>query len=208
MDGPPPRRPLILGIGGAGPASSSEQALRIALAAAEEMGAETRLVGGEALAGLPLYLAPGCREHPRAQALIAGVRQADGFVLSSPGYHGTVSGLFKNAIDYIEETARDERAYFHDRPVGLIALASGWQAANTTLATLRTIAHALRGWPTPFGAAIRTRPGLFLDGNCTDPDIAEQLHRIAAQAMRSLGHYIRRDAEDILSPLGLRRPAR
>jgi len=181
MNGAVPRRPLILGIGGAGPASSSEQALMIALAAAESMGARTRLFGGAAMAELPPYLAPECRDHPQALSLIACVREASGFVLASPGYHGTVSGIFKNAIDYVEETARDERAYFHDRPVGLIAVASGWQAAGTTLTTLRTIAHALRGWPTPFGATIQSRSALFSGGACEDPDVSEQLRRIAVQ---------------------------
>lgn len=145
MGGAIPKRPLVLGIGGAGPASSSEQALMIALAAAESMGARTRLFGGAAMADLPPYLAPECREHPQALRLIASVREASGFVLASPSYHGTVSGIFKNAIDYVEDTALDERVYYHDRPVGLIAVASRWQAANTTLATLRMIAHALRG---------------------------------------------------------------
>lgn len=186
MDEASSRRPLILGIGGAGPSSSSEQALTIALAATEAMGARTCLFGGIAMAELPLYLAPECRGHPQALALIASVREASGFLLASPGYHGTVSGLFKNAVDFVEETARDERAYFHDRPVGLIAVASGWQAAGTTLATLRTIAHALRGWPTPFGAAIRTRPGLFSCGACADPDLYEQLRRVGDQVMRSV----------------------
>jgi FMN reductase len=185
MDGAPPWRPLIVGIGGAGPASSSEQALVITLAAAASMGARTRLIGGASLAQLPLYLAPDCRDHPEARALIAGVREAEGCLLASPGYHGTVSGLIKNAIDYIEETARDKRPYFHERPVGLIATASGWQAAGTTLSTLWTIVHALRGWPTPFGIAARTSPALFADGRCSDPELEEQARGVAQQVMRS-----------------------
>lgn len=185
MGGSMVARPLILGIGGAGPTSSSERALASSLAAAEASGARTRLIGGASLARLPLYLAPDCRDHPEARALIASVREADGFVLASPGYHGTVSGLFKNAIDYIEETARDDRPYFHERPVGLIAMASGWQAAGTTLSTLRTIVHALRGWPTPFGIAFRTSVGLFADGHCEDPELTEQVRRVAQQVVRS-----------------------
>jgi FMN reductase len=93
-----------------------------------------------------------------------------------------MSGLVKNAIDYLEDLARDERPYLHGRAVGLIATAYGHQAAMTSLLSLRTIVHALRGWPTPFGAAVRTGTGLFgTDGACGDPAIAEQLALVGRQ---------------------------
>ena len=57
-------KPLVVGIGGTvGGPSSTEHALRIALAAAQEEGYATRLFGGEALAQLPLY-DPRAREQP------------------------------------------------------------------------------------------------------------------------------------------------
>lgn len=176
-----PRRPLIVGIGGGGsPTSSSEVALAIALAEAERLGAETRLFGGQFLLELPHYPARDAARSAPAVDLVAAVRAADGLVLSSPGYHGTITGLIKNGIDYIEETGRDRRPYLSDLPVGLIAIAGGHQAAVSTLVTLRTIVHALRGWPTPFGAAIGT-PGVFKDGACTDEAAADQIRRVGAQ---------------------------
>lgn len=91
----------------------------------------------------------------------AGVRRylealarADGIVLVSPAYHGTVSGLLKNALDFVNELARAPEPFLDDRPIGCVAVASGDQGAHSTLATLRTIAHALRGWPTPLGLAL------------------------------------------------------
>jgi FMN reductase len=38
--------------------------------------------------------------------------------------------------------------------VGCIVCAEGAQAMGSTLAALRAVVHALRGWPTPFGAAL------------------------------------------------------
>src|SRR3546814_16888896 len=67
-----------------------------------------------------------------------------------------VSGLIKNALDYVQDMAKDERVYFEGRAVGLIAVAAGWQATGTTLATLRSITHALRGWPTPMAVAVNS----------------------------------------------------
>ena len=43
---------------------------------------------------------------------------------------------------------------FRPGAVGVIACAGGAQGSITTLAALRDIAHALRGWPTPFGAGV------------------------------------------------------
>ena len=123
-------------------------------APASEAGARVRRFGGDVLVGLPHYLTPGSATSADAAEMIAAIRAADGLILASPGYHGSISGIVKNAIDYLEETARDARPYLDGLPVGLIVTAAGWQATGSTLATMRSIVHALRGWPTPLGAAI------------------------------------------------------
>lgn len=175
-------RPLVVGIGGtAATNSSTEQALRLALAAAAEAGAETRLFGGGYLAQLPHYMTDSDAACIKCAELIEAVRAADGLVIASPGYHGSISGLVKNAIDYLEETAKDPRVYLDGVPVGLIATAYGWQATGSTLATLRSIVHALRGWPTPLGAAINSSGGIFRDGDCTDAGAAGQLRLVGRQ---------------------------
>jgi FMN reductase len=141
---------LIVGIGGGLRAgSATEQVLRVALESASSLGARTELFAGPAL-DLPMY-APGPRGS-RASALVEALQRADGVVLASPAYHGTVSGLVKNALDYAEDL-RDV-GYLDGLAVGCIAVAGGAQAASSTLSTLRSVAHALRGWPTPLGVAV------------------------------------------------------
>ena len=175
-------RPLVVGIGGTTrPGSSTERALDMALRAAGAHGVETLAFGGAALAALPLYT-PGAVRLPGEIALVDAVRRASGVIIASPGYHGSVSGLVKNVIDLIEETAKDARVYLSDVPVGLIATAYGWQATGTTVAALRSIVHALRGWPTPFAAAINAAQCRFDDeGGCGDPAVAEQLALVGRQ---------------------------
>ena len=176
--------PFIVGIGGTAMAgSSTEQALALALADAEKRGASVRMFGGADLASLPHYGAAGAKESIIAQELVAAVRLADGVIIASPGYHGTISGLVKNAIDYIEETSRDERVYLDERPVGLIVTAYGWKAVGSTLATLRAIVHSLRGWPTPLGAGLKVVPGMFVDGACNDEGVAGQLGLVGQQVV-------------------------
>jgi FMN reductase len=155
---PPPessRRPIVVGLGGTLRAGSSTgRALDAALAAAEEAGAEVVLLGAAALQ-LPLY-DPTAPATDAVEQLIANVRRADGVIIASPGYHGGPSGLVKNALDYLEELRSDERPYLDGCAVGCIACAAGWQATTTTLISLRSMVHALRGWPTPLGVAINS----------------------------------------------------
>jgi FMN reductase len=62
----------------------------------------------------------------------------------------------KNALDYAEDLRQDSRVYLQDRAVGCIVCAEGAQALGSTLMAMRSVVHALRGWPTPFGAAVHT----------------------------------------------------
>ncbi|WP_321795036.1 NAD(P)H-dependent oxidoreductase [Caballeronia sp. J97] len=177
-------RPLVVGIGGTTrPASSTERALSFALKGAKESGARVRLFGGTFLHSLPHY-APETRDLTDAQReLIEAVRDADALVIATPGYHGGVSGLVKNALDTLEELRNDERPYLDGRAVGSIVTAYGWQAAGTVLTSLRSIVHALRGWPTPFGAAINTLETRFESAeHCSDPKVVEQLLTVGQQA--------------------------
>ncbi len=172
----------IVGIGGtAKPYSSTESALRLALEAAAAAGARTRLFGGAELAMLPHYLTPTATDHPTGRALVDAVRGADAVLIASPGYHGSVSGIVKNALDYLEETARDARPYLDGLPVGLIVTAYGWQATGSTLATLRAIVHALRGWPTPLGVTVNSMQCQFADGGCSDAAVSAQLALVGQQ---------------------------
>lgn len=180
--------PLIVGIGGTASAdSSTELALKVAIDAAERAGARVKLYGSKTLTGLPHYLTPSCADRPEVAEFLASLREADGLIIASPGYHGSISGLVKNALDYLEETSRDPRVYLDGVPVGLIATAYGWQATGSTLATLRAIVHALRGWPTPLGVAVNCSKRLFQDTQCLDDDVAKNLEQVGRQVLEFVG---------------------
>ncbi len=172
----------IVGLGGTvSPASTTELALRVAGARAASQGADVTIFGGDYLGALPHYR--GGAHGPKDGAeLVEAVRGADGILIAAPGYHGSISGLVKNALDYLEDLAGDTRPYLDGRPVGLIATAYGDQATMSTILTLRSIVHALRGWPTPMGATIRTYRGLFSpDGECLEDRARLQLEIVADQ---------------------------
>lgn len=167
--------------------SSTERALQVASAAARDEGVEVITFDGSYIAHLPHYRGPEWQED-HGREMIEAVRSADALLIATPGYHGTISGMVKNAIDYLEELAKDRRPYLDGRPVGLIATAFGHQAANSSMNTLRTIVHALRGWPTPFGAAIKVEPDSFDEGGaCLDPVVQGQLELVGRQVARAAG---------------------
>jgi FMN reductase len=173
----------VVGIGGSiRPDSQSERALQIALAGAEAAGASTTSITGADLV-LPFYDPAIGLRPPLATGLITALRRADGVLLVSPGYHGTVSGLVKNALDYVEDLRDEPRPYLDGRAVGCVALANGWQAAVTTLTALRSIVHALRGWPTPLGAAVNSTEVSFDADGCTDSQVEKTLRTIGEQVV-------------------------
>jgi FMN reductase len=176
--------PRILGVGGTTRSgSSTEKALALCLTAAQDAGAQVTLVSGPDLV-MPLYSPEAAERTEQARRLLALLRSSDGIVIASPGYHGSLSGLVKNALDYTEDLRGDAQPYLEGRAVGCIACAGGWQAAVATLAALRSIVHALRAWPTPMGAAINTADLAFDgSGGCTDAQVRRQLELIGRQVV-------------------------
>jgi FMN reductase len=172
----------IVGLGGTlRPGSSTERVIFHVLRYAEALGAETSLFSGEMIS-LPIYVPGEGARCARATALLTALRGAHAIVVGSPGYHGGISGLVKNALDYTEDMARDPAPYFAGRAVGCVATGSGWQGANSTLNALRNVIHALRGWPSPLGIAINTQPVLFdSEGECTIGSVSDAMRIMAAQ---------------------------
>jgi len=181
-----PSHPLIVGIGGTTRANStSERTLIKALEAAERAGARTLLFNGAFLSKLPIYDPSASEASPEYSELIEGVRQADGVLVATPGYHGSVSGLVKNALDSLEGLRTDARPYFDGRAIGCIVTADGWQACGTTLSALRTIIHALRGWPTPMGVTFNPSAAKLFDdaGEFTEARDANQIAMMVGQVL-------------------------
>lgn len=191
----------VVGIGGSiRPDSQSVRALDVVLRGARDAGADTLAITGPDLV-LPFYDPAVLERSDVARRLVGALRDSDGVVLVSPGYHGTVSGLVKNALDYVEDLRGDTRPYLEGRAVGCVAMALGWQAAVTTLTALRSIVHALRGWPTPLGAALNSAEMTFDEhGVPSDPAVERTLRTIGEQVVQfALDH---RAGSGLPTPVG------
>lgn len=169
--------PLVVGLGGStGPMSLTGRLLHDCLRIAEERGARTIAFDGPLLAGLPIFDAHDVPSSDIADALVDAVRRADAIVIATPGYHGSMSGLVKNAIDHLELLRADSRPYLDGRAVGVIVSAAGWQACGTALVSVRSAVHALRGWPTPFGVTVNSA-----EQDPDDPRVIGALQILAGQ---------------------------
>jgi FMN reductase len=176
--------PLVVGLGGTLRAgSSTERALRYCLNAVERQGGRTKFYAGPDI-DLPMYAPHNLDRTPKAAELVGALRDADAVIVASPGYHGAVSGLVKNALDYIEDLREDPRVYLDNTPWGCITCAYGWQAAVGTLGQLRVIGHALRAWPTPLGVPINSADSVWdSSGELIDATVRGQLEMLASQVL-------------------------
>jgi FMN reductase len=171
----------VVGIGGTlRGGSSSLGALRRALRAAEEAGGETELLDLRKL-NLPMY-EPGRRLDaygPEVRTLVEAVRAADALILSTAAYHGTLAGVTKNALDFTQFLARDERPYLDGRVVGLISTSGGERAAANTTDAMVHVVHALRGIVAPSMVTIsRAWQRSDGDGNITDENYGRRLDKL------------------------------
>ena len=178
------KTPFIVGLGGTTrPGSTSERALRAALDHAEAIGCRSEMFVGARLPA-EIYDPTRTDRSGEARALVAALRDADGIVIATPSYHGGISGLVKNALDFTEDLARDTRVYLEGRAVGCIVCADGAQAMGATLASMRAIVHALRGWPTPYGATLNAAERPFGgDGANADAGALEACRLVAEQVV-------------------------
>lgn len=181
----------VVGLGGSLAAqSSSLAALKIALEGAAEAGAQTSLLDIRELS-LPMY-APELSDVPDSvERLCESVHSADGLLWSSPLYHGTISGSFKNALDWLQLLSERKPAYLTDKVVGLISTAGGTQGLQA-VNTMEFVVRALRGWAVPLVIPIPQAWRVFdSEGHSHDEKVAEQLH--------ALGHEVTRAARSFAS---------
>ena len=182
-------RPVqVVGLGGSLRAeSTSRTALEAALDGAAADGADTRLISLRDL-DLPMYTAE--RAIPSAAHEFAeAAHGCDAMIWSSPTYQGSVSGAFKNALDWLILLAEREPPYLANKPVGLITTAGGvhgLQAVNT----MDFIARSLRAWSVPLVLPVPQSWRSFdPDGRLIDEAIAAQLRALGAEVVRAARQF-------------------
>src|SRR5882762_3992250 len=174
----------IVGLGGSlAEVSRSRAALRVALEGAASAGADTTLLDLREL-DLPMYNPDDEQPTAAAARLIEACYGADGMLWSSPMYQGTISGAFKNALDWLHALGSRDPAFLHDEVIGLISAAGGTHGLQA-INTMEFAVRALRGWAVPYVIPVASAIRVFdSDGHITDEGIELQLRTLGAEVVR------------------------
>ena len=138
----------IVGImGSLRPDSYSAIALQQAISRVEALGATTEILD---LREMTLPFCNGGDEYPDypdVEVLREQVKTADGLILATPEYHGSVSGVMKNALDLMSFE------HLSGKVAGIISVLGG-QSNSNALNHLRIIVRWVHGWVIPEQIAI------------------------------------------------------
>ncbi len=158
--------------------AATETALRIAA----EQGAAVEMLDLRKL-NLPMYVPDAAVqdylvEHQSGiTQLLDACRKATAFVWCSPCYHGTVSGIFKNAIDFMEMLSDDDPSYLTNKFVGVMAVND-----SKTFSAMSNSVHEVRAWLAPTHVLL-TKKDFDADLNLTSESGVRRVTRLVQELM-------------------------
>ena len=164
----------IVGINGSlRPESYSYQALQQAVERVRALGAQVEILD---LRTMELPFCNGGDEYPDfpdVEKLRETVKDADGLILATPEYHGSVSGVIKNALDLMSFE------HLAGKVTGMISVLGG-QSNSNALNDLRVIMRWVHGWVIPEQVAIGQAWQAFDDeGKLLDEKLSQRLDKFA-----------------------------
>lgn len=155
--------------------SFTRLAVAEALEGAKLAGADTQLID---LRNYHLIFAGGEEgaDAPDVARLRREVTAAHGIILGTPEYHGSFSGVLKNALDLM---GFDE---FEGKMIGLVGVGGGRTGAFDALNALRNVGRALHAWVVPQQVSIPEAHNAFgLDGHIEDLDLQARLREVGCK---------------------------
>ena len=183
----------VVGLGGSlREASRSRAALEVALEGAAAAGARAQLLDLREV-DLPMF-SPDLEADPPAVVgtLLNTCYEADGMLWSSPMYNGSVSGSFKNAIDWLHMLGSREPPYLHDEVIGLISAAGGTQGLQV-VNTMEFSVRSLRGWAVPYMVPVSQATRVFAESGTVQDEVVEQQLRLLGEEVVRVAERFARD---------------
>lgn len=117
--------------------------------------------------------------NSEVQRLRDRLRAADGVLIGTPEYHGSFSGVLKNALDL---TGFPE---WEGKMIGLVGISGGRMGAHNALNTLRDVGRALHAWVIPEQVSIPEAYTQFDGaGNLKDQTLEKRVQEVARQLAR------------------------
>jgi NAD(P)H-dependent FMN reductase len=181
--------------------SFNKKLARVAAAGARQAGADVTLLD---LADLPLPLfdqdleaAEGLPENARRLKTL--LSEHDGFLISSPEYNSSISGVLKNAIDWVSRREEGEKPgiAFAGKAVALMSASPGALGGLRGLVHVRAILGNLGMLVLPQQKAVGGAFKAFNeDGTMVDPKMQADVTALGAQLAETLAKLIAQDREE------------
>jgi arsenic resistance protein ArsH len=104
------------------------------------------------------------KETPAAVLkMVESFTSATHHIWLTPLYHGNMTGMMKNALDWLEVTSCNQPAYLTNKYIGMICWADGGYALHGITA-MENVAKSLRAWVIPFSIPVMQRLLINEDG--------------------------------------------
>jgi NAD(P)H-dependent FMN reductase len=151
-----------------------------ALAGAVAAGARTEMID---LRRWPLPFCDARDEEeeahdPLVSKLRAKVKAAQGLIVGTPEYHGSFSGVVKNALDLLSS---DELG---GKMVGLVSVAGG-ESGKSALSHLRLVMRAVHAWVVPQEVMVpRAGKAFDAEGKVLDPKLARRFEELGREVVK------------------------
>lgn len=174
--------------------SYTRMALEVALRGAAQLGAETALID---LRDYQLPFCDGRKDQSGYPEDLFRLRRelqaAHGLILGTPVYHGSLSGVLKNAMDLMGFRE------FEGRMIGLVGVAGGRAGAAPALDSLRSIGRALHAWVIPDQVSIPEASASFdRDGQPRSAELERRLLELGQQVARFAYLHTSNEAQEFL----------
>lgn len=160
----------VLGINGSlHEGSNSRKVLDLVLEGVAAHGGQTRLIDLRQTT-LPLFVPESRDFGPVYRQLRESVLWADAYVLSTPDYHGSMSGAMKNFLDY----------FWHEFMGKLFGcIVASHEKGLTVQDQLRTIIRQCYGWSLPYGIDVHTKRDFDPDGSLASERLRHRIDMFA-----------------------------
>jgi azobenzene reductase len=157
----------------------SHRAANYLAKALDKRGNEADLID---LARIPLPILGGPDENDpqlknNIKTISGRLKAANALILATPEYHGSLSGVLKNAIDHFWEE-------FQKKPVGVVAASAGRMAGINASTQLQHIILSLGAYPVPLKLLIPEIQNAF------DDDYVPQNEKIVTSTERFLEEFL------------------
>jgi FMN reductase len=182
--------PLIVGLGGTPRNKSlSRAAIATALDITVAQGARASMLDLREL-DLPVFHPEkeledyDAKTRASIEKLLDACGNADAMIWASPTYHGTLSGAFKNALDFLEFMSNDAPPYLTGKPIGLIAIND-----SKPFSAMASCAQELRAWLAPTHVQM-SKTDFGAEEVVINPDSIRKLTRMVQELLGFVGFEV------------------